>query len=66
MTDSQNTAASADEKDQRIAALEAELAATKEAPVAPEKTVVLKHSNGTKVRVAESQADGLKAAGFKK
>ena len=57
-----------DEKDARIAELEAQLAAAQSeaAPVEEEKTVVLKHANGTKVRVGVSQVDGLKSAGFKK
>jgi hypothetical protein len=62
MTDTQ----SASDKDARIAELEAELAATKDAPVESEKTVKLKHANGTVVHVGESQVEGLKAAGYKK
>lgn len=58
------------EKDARIAELEAQLAAAQaeQAGVSTEqeKTVVLKHANGTKVRVGVSQVDGLKSAGFKK
>jgi F0F1-type ATP synthase assembly protein I len=64
MADNQN-----DEKDARIAELEAQLAAAQaeqEAPAEQEKTVVLKHANGTKVRVGASQVDGLKSAGYKK
>ena len=63
MADTQNTP---DARDARIAELEAELAAAKGAPAAAEKTVKLKHANGTVVHVGESQVDGLKVAGFKK
>ena len=55
-----------DERDARIAELEAELAAKREEAPAPEKTVRLKHANGTVVHVGASQVDGLKAAGFTK
>jgi hypothetical protein len=64
MAENQNT----DAKDARIAELEAQLAEAQSGsePVKQEKTVVLRHANGTKVRVGESQVEGLKASGFKK
>ena len=63
----QNTPESqADARDARIAELEAQLAATKEAAAQPEATVKLKHKNGTVVHVGKSQVERLKAAGFTK